>query len=97
MSRHELTGAIKSVQGRHSHAQLVNCVGLLQEAWREALQLLGPSMTLADDEDSHDEEAQDELDVQDFAELVSNALERFRWPELEPLYKHLEDEVRSWQ
>ena len=79
LDRHQLTGRIKMVQGRTNRAQLVRCVGLLYEAWREALQAIGAltDVVEAENEEEEDDDAQEELDAQEFAERPASQLESF--------------------
>ena len=108
LDRHQLTGRIKMVQGRNNRTQLVRCVGLLYEAWREALQHLNLLRHLEDDEVEEDDEEWDaeELDANKFAEHLVLKLESFC---VEPLGALLEEEeaakeeqneaitLRQWQ
>ena len=88
LDRHQLTGRIKMVQGRTNHAQLVRCVGLLYEAWREALQAIG-ALTDVTEEDKEKEEEEEDDDAEDFAERLARQLESFC---VEPLDDLLEKE-----
>ena len=81
------------VQGRTNRAQLVRCVVLLYEAWREAPQAIGALTDVTEEEkekeDEEDNDAQEELDAQDFAERLARQLESFC---VEPLDDLLEKE-----
>ena len=90
LDRHQLTGRIKMVQGRTNHAQLVRCVGLLYEAWREALQAIGALTDVVEAEKEKEEEEDD--DAEDFAERLARQLESFC---VEPLDDLLEEEASA--
>ena len=96
LDRHQLTGRIKMVQGRTNRAQLVHCVGLLYEAWREALQAIGALTDVVEaekeKEEEEDEDAEEELDAQEFAERLARQLESFC---VEPLDNLLQEEEAS--
>ena len=74
---------LRMVQGRTNRAQLVRCVGLLYEAWREALQAIGAlthdgvwgSPEVENEEEEEDGGAEEELDAQEFAEQLARQLE----------------------
>ena len=89
---------LRMVQGRTNRAQLVRCVGLLYEAWREALQAIG---ALTDDdpevenEEEDDEETEEELDAQEFAEQLARQLESFCVAPLGDLLEEQEQEVEQ--
>ena len=95
LDRHQLTGRIKMVQGRTNRPHLVRCVGLLYDAWREALTLIGALTDVVEvekEEEEDDEDAQEELDELEFAELLARQLESFC---VEELTNYLEEEEKE--
>ena len=68
----------------------MRCVGLLYEAWREALQAIGALTDVVGAEKEKEEEEDD--DAEDFAERLARQLESFC---VEPLDDLLEEEEAS--